>query len=135
MGIRTARELKTIALTLDHLCSGKVLEGMDVLSQRFKALEIATLQQKWDVARWVELLPPQDVSSSSRAELHQARSEEREDLRLRTAVSVRNDQRPRGQQWQDWRPQGKGEKGEKGGKGERKGKKGGKGQRQVWYDQ
>ena len=39
VGLRTARELRTLAQALDELHSGRLPELADLLMQRFKALE------------------------------------------------------------------------------------------------
>jgi hypothetical protein len=41
---RSAREIKFVAYLVDLLLEGKVLEGLDVLCQRLKALETAHAQ-------------------------------------------------------------------------------------------
>eukprot|EP00971_Amphidinium_carterae_P202334 4014630-Amphidinium_carterae.1 len=76
VGMRTVREMKTLAVCMDFLLTGHVLQALDVLTQRFKALELS-VTQTWAHARHVELLPPQDVSVLSQAEVRLALQEER----------------------------------------------------------
>ena len=47
---------------------GQVPRAMDVLMQRFKALELAGEQRGWAQAKWLELIPPSEVAAWSREE-------------------------------------------------------------------
>eukprot|EP00971_Amphidinium_carterae_P347521 6489582-Amphidinium_carterae.1 len=69
--VRTARELKTLCLCLDHLCQGEVLQTMDMIAQRIKAIEMSVRQGGWAQARFLELVPETEVTSASREELRQ----------------------------------------------------------------
>ena len=87
VGIRTARELKTLAKAVDQLCRGQVVQGLDVLLQRMKALEVVATQGSWTQARWFELLPQQDVASWSPEELQAAQRLETIDRRLHAGAA------------------------------------------------
>ena len=84
MGMRNARELKTLAKTLDHILEGNVPSAADTLVQRWKAVETAVSEGSWSLARHQELLPHQDVGLTgdperavlARTELERARLEE-----------------------------------------------------------
>ena len=130
IGLRTSREMRTIGLAVDLIVGGHILHGLDVLLQRFKALEIAAEQGSWEQARWLELIPSADVAAWSREDLRSAMREQ--DLEMRLAVSPYN---PKGKgkwkhghvageeyEYTDYIPKGKGKKGGKGEKG-KKGKK------------
>ncbi|CAK0864466.1 unnamed protein product [Prorocentrum cordatum] len=82
IGLRTSREMRTLTLAIGLIAGGHFLKALDVLTQRFKALEIATDQGNWNHARWVELLPPADVSSWSRTDLREAMREQDLEVRL-----------------------------------------------------
>jgi len=76
VNLRTAREMRTLALIGDHLLCGRLLESMDVVCQRIKALEAFEASGNWEAARWLELLPPQDVGVTPRNELRDAQKEQ-----------------------------------------------------------
>lgn len=57
IGLRTSRELRTIAEGLDALLSGDQVRAADLLVQRFKALEASIIDGNWSVARHMELIP------------------------------------------------------------------------------
>lgn len=50
-GVRSTRELKTLGTILDHLAAGQPSMAADVVTQRVKALERATLEGHWG-ASW-----------------------------------------------------------------------------------
>ena len=72
IGLRSAREMRTLAMSIGLLLGGHILHGLDVLLQQFKALELAAEQGSWSQARWLELIPTSDVSSWSREDLRSA---------------------------------------------------------------
>ena len=41
VGLRAAREMRTLAMISDLLCSGRPLSALDVIAQRQKALEVS----------------------------------------------------------------------------------------------
>ena len=53
IGLRSAREMRTLAMSIDLLLGGHVLHGLDVLLQRFKELDLAAEQGSWSQARWL----------------------------------------------------------------------------------
>ena len=57
LGARSARELRTIAVALDHIDNGRLPQVADLLMQRFKALEQAAHDGHWGVAQQLELAP------------------------------------------------------------------------------
>lgn len=67
-GIRSTRELKTLGTILDHLAAGKASMAADVVTQRIKALERATMEGHWSAAQFLELLPPEGSSLLDRDE-------------------------------------------------------------------
>ena len=85
IGQRNARELRTLALALDHLMTGNVASTADVLVQRWKAVESAIQEGNWHLARQLELLPFQDVGLSNDAERTVAARSELERVRLEEA--------------------------------------------------
>lgn len=86
VGLRNARELRTLAEALDLLMVGKVAEAGDLLMQRFKAVELASQEGNWKVAQHLELIPETGVSTSSFKERRAAAKLEMEDYRLRKAL-------------------------------------------------
>lgn len=119
------QELLTISQTADLLLRGHPTKAVDLLSQRFKALEQQARGAHWTVARQLELVSADAVGLSQGAEGAEAARLAREEARNRTAV-----QRPYtavGKEGGKAKgrsdpPEGR-EKGEKGGKGKGKGKK------------
>ncbi|CAK0838651.1 unnamed protein product [Prorocentrum cordatum] len=55
--VDTARELQTLATALDLLESGSLPQVCDILTQRFKALEISLSDASWQVASELEIVP------------------------------------------------------------------------------
>ena len=80
--LRSQRELRTLAESLDHLLSGRLAQLGDMLMQRFKAVEETTGGTPWEVARHLELTPHQDVGAASQQELRWAAQAEMEHGRL-----------------------------------------------------
>lgn len=111
-----AREAMTLAYAADLLIQGKVASSLDVLVQRFKAIELVSQGTSWQIAQRVELLPLEQTSVTSREETMMAAKEFNEDYKMRA--------RSQGGYWQstwnDKDPKGKG-KG-KDGKSKDKGK-------------
>eukprot|EP00438_Fugacium_kawagutii_P005826 Skav231210 [mRNA] locus=scaffold2958:85828:91822:- [translate_table: standard] len=67
-GLRTMRELKTLGGILDHLAEGAPARAADMVAQRIKALERATLEGHWAAAQHLELLPPEGTMLLDRDE-------------------------------------------------------------------
>eukprot|EP00435_Cladocopium_sp_Y103_P004459 s2071_g1.t1 len=82
VGVRTLREMKTVAHTIDLLCLNDPLRALDVLVQRFKALELAHKQQSWVQAAQLELVLEDNQSAVFRPELKAAQTEVREDWKI-----------------------------------------------------
>lgn len=119
------QELLTISQTADLLLRGHPARAVDLLSQRFKALEQQARGAHWTVARQLELVSADSVGLSQGAEGAEAARLAREEARNRSAV-----QRPyhaggkeggKSKSRPDL-PEGR-EKGDRGGKGKGKGKK------------
>ena len=62
LGLRHERELRTIAEALDCMVSGKLGQAADILMQRFRAIETASVDGGWDLAKHMELIPETNVS-------------------------------------------------------------------------
>jgi len=60
---RNRQEMRTIAEAVDALLIGDLARASDILISRFSAVELASTSKHWNVARHLELIPPQDVSS------------------------------------------------------------------------
>ena len=85
--LRNTNELQNLATALDHLMTGDVARACDVLAQRFKAVEMATQDGTWNVARHVQLAGDTRVSAISQAEREAAIGQERNDMKYRTMNS------------------------------------------------
>ena len=68
VGIRTAREMRTLAEAIDSLLEGDSMRTADLLIQRFKALETSVSDGSWSLARHLELIPEEGVGLTSPAE-------------------------------------------------------------------
>ena len=69
---RNTRELLTLATVLDHFFLGEVPEACDILTQRFKAVEMASAESSWVTAQHIELVPELKLSSISQREQEEA---------------------------------------------------------------
>ena len=85
VGIRTSRELKTIALALDELGKGHLPQVGDLLMQRFKALQTSVVDGNWATAKRLELLPDDQITLTSFEERRQAAKDELVHLKLEEA--------------------------------------------------
>jgi hypothetical protein len=86
LGVRSQRELRTLAEASDALASGELGKCGDLLMQRFKAVEEATDAGGWEVARHLELIPEQKVSIVSDQEREMASSKEVKRSKLESSV-------------------------------------------------
>eukprot|EP00435_Cladocopium_sp_Y103_P051754 s280_g16.t1 len=111
LNLRTSRELRSIAKALDLLAQGKNDKAGDVLSQRYKALELSLADQSWGRAQFIELIPPEGASLVEKDEVLMASKEQSTEQKLRASLAPNL-----------WRPSQKGE-----GKTDEKGKSKGKG--------
>jgi hypothetical protein len=68
VGLRTSREMRTLAEALDTLLEGNLPRLGDILIQRFKALESSVVDGGWALARHQELIPSADAGLASVAE-------------------------------------------------------------------
>ena len=81
---RNRQEMRTIAEAVASLLKGDLARAADVLISRFSAVELASTSKHWNVARHLEIIPPQDVSSvpmelldyATGAEKREARSQQ-----------------------------------------------------------
>ena len=79
--------MRTIAEAVDALLTGDVVRASDVLISRFSAVELATTSKQWNVAKHLELIPSQDVSSIPTELLDFATSAEKRETRGSAARS------------------------------------------------
>ena len=103
MGLRTAREMETLALVLDSLADGSFGAAADLVAQRLKALERSTWDGHWERAQWVELLEPEGASLMEDDEQHMVDRESRLRQRWAKGKGKGTDKGPP--------PKGKGKKG------------------------
>ena len=82
LGFRNERELRTLAEGLDLLMEGKLAELGDLLMQRYKAVETASSDASWDIARHYELIPDTSVSTVSFSERAAATAMRQRELKL-----------------------------------------------------
>ena len=68
VGVRTAREMRTVAEALDAILADDHLRAGDLLIQRFKALETSVVEGNWSMARHHEIIPEEGVGLATTAE-------------------------------------------------------------------
>ena len=83
LGGRNERELLTLAEALDRMASGDYGRAADVLSQRFKAIELALHDGEWSRASHVEILPQTGRPLLSRQEEPLVARDIREEVRIK----------------------------------------------------
>lgn len=89
--VRDKHELRTLAEAMDHLAAGDPAAAGDCLMQRFKAVEMAAVQQTWENAKFLEVTGDATalaVSSEERVLISRMRERE---LRLDKASSSKGD--------------------------------------------
>eukprot|EP00435_Cladocopium_sp_Y103_P044553 s906_g12.t1 len=119
LGMRTLRELKTLAHCLDLLAQGQIGQGADVIAQRVKALERATVEGHWSSAQFLELLEPEGTTLLERDEELYLAKEYLTDQKIRGY-----DKPQRAREWEAPKGKGRGKDSQKGEKGKGKEKKG-----------
>ena len=121
LGVRLLREMRTIAGSIDEIARGNPEAAGDVLSQRLKALELQLVDNSWQRAQFLELIPQEGAGLSERSEQAMAAREQMQDMKIRAWSQ---------DSWNKGSLKGGG--GEKGkGKG-KKGKKGAKNAEGTW---
>ena len=92
---RNERELRTLATGLDALAHGQLAEAGDIFMQRYKAVELAGLENNWNLAARLEVIPDAKPSSISTEERHAAATHELQELKLQKLMAgSRVDRRP-----------------------------------------
>ena len=86
MGVRNAREIRTLAEAIDCLLRGQLARLGDLLMQRLKAAESAVLEGAWTMAKHQELIPDIGASLSNPAEREAAAKAELRAIKLRKAL-------------------------------------------------
>ena len=89
MGVRNARELRTLAESLDLLGAGSLARAADLLAQRFIAIETAIMDGSWESARHLELIPPEPFGLATRTLRSAAHREEARARKLARAPAGR----------------------------------------------
>ena len=85
VGVRTARELKTLAMVIDGLGAGQLPQVADICMQRLKALQSSVIDGNWSTAKRLELLPDDQLSLATFEERRIAARDELLHLKLREA--------------------------------------------------
>ena len=86
IGVRAHRELITLATALDELLASRTLQTLDLLMQRFKALEVAIQDGHWSLARHYELIPAAGAMLSREEEREIATKAEVRQMKLKEAI-------------------------------------------------
>eukprot|EP00971_Amphidinium_carterae_P142018 2812959-Amphidinium_carterae.3 len=77
LGMRSSRELMSLAQAGDQIIRGEVDRALDTICQRFKSVECAHGDKDWGLASQLELIPDQRVTAVSARERRMASSQER----------------------------------------------------------
>ena len=57
IGVRSHREMVALGMAIDEILSGKLMHALDLLIQRFKAIEASFEEGGWATARHLEIIP------------------------------------------------------------------------------
>ena len=69
VGLRSIREMKTLAVAIDLVLAGDATRALDILVQRFKALELAATDSAgWAAAQHMELVASDYAGTTGQAE-------------------------------------------------------------------
>eukprot|EP00971_Amphidinium_carterae_P348763 6490663-Amphidinium_carterae.2 len=83
LNLRNEREMRTLALILDHIIRGQLLQAADVAMQRFKAVEMASgPNATWEFAQRLELIPQTAIATTSFLEREAAMKAELRERKL-----------------------------------------------------
>ena len=84
--IRNERELRTLALAIDAMVRGQYHTAGDIIMQRYKAVELASIEGNWRIASHLELLPVEASSAVTTAEREVASTLELREASLRARL-------------------------------------------------
>jgi hypothetical protein len=75
-GKRNLKEMSTLCYLLDHMAHGRFAEASDMITQRLKAVEMSSMDGGlWDRANFLELVPEDGGTMTSREEQRMVQSE------------------------------------------------------------
>ena len=114
LNMRTQRELRTLCVALDFLARHRPGHAADLITQRIKALEKATVDSHWGSAQFLELLNPEGAGLLERDEEFFTTKEYLNEMKLRGLAQWKSPQKGE--------PKGDREKGGRKGKEKGKGK-------------
>lgn len=87
IGVRSHRELVTLAMALDAILAGQLKQSLDLLMQRFKAVEASFQEGGWNTAKHLEIIPPSAASLTREDERHMAARSELQAVKLRESLA------------------------------------------------
>ena len=87
MGMRSHRELVTLAMAVDEILAGQFQQALDLLLQRFKAVEASLVDGNWSTAKHLEIIPPAAASLTTEEERARAAKAELSSLKLKEAMN------------------------------------------------
>ena len=88
-GLRTSREMATLARALDALRAGSLPEVADLFMQRLEALECSIVQGDWQMAEHIEVIPKDQVGLATQDEKRAAQKQQIMEARLRESKTAR----------------------------------------------
>ena len=89
-GVGPERELRTLLFAFDRFLTGNLGAGMDILAQRFKAVEKCIVDHCWTNARWLDLIPTGEALLLPREEAPAAITEGRVEEMSRRSLGGSN---------------------------------------------
>ena len=94
VGLRSSKELRTLAHCIDLICRNDPLRSLDMMIQRLKAIELSHIQCNWHQASQLELVMSEDQLATFRQEVNAAQQEVKADLALQQGAGQRRWSRP-----------------------------------------
>ena len=87
VSIRNQRELTTLAMAIDYMLEGSYVKALDLLIQRFKAVEASLGENGWSMARHLELIPPSMAALATLDEKDMAAKAELRNRKLQESLT------------------------------------------------
>lgn len=87
VGIRNLRELTTLAMAVDYILEGDYVRSLDLLIQRFKAVEASLGESGWHMAKHLELIPPSTAALTTLDEKDMAAKAELRNRKLQESLA------------------------------------------------
>ncbi len=94
LSLRNEREMRTLAEAIDAILRGNLATAGDIMMQRFRACELNAIEGDWQLAKHMELIPGQMITSVPQGMRQQLIKEENQLRKFQTPSAGRG-QAPR----------------------------------------